>query len=301
MSSQLRIIVNTKGDLQENNISFAPSMVFIKEKANIIYFPPTVKLDTSLVRKAVPTVSQPLSVFTNNTNFTMFMRYATNRRRFTPISLQQAKDDGTIENNFEFFKNIFFKRNNRIFFNGRAYNIISSKINMDKSIIPTDKNNLQFTMNVSLRIIERKNDTFANRTRMSCKDRRESINQQWMLFFGQPFFDEEAYKASKMSQKAPVLYSSDDTGVAEGRAPSKYKSVTKFVPTGALPPYVQPGMINPYQPQVNTQGIMPRASNPYFPVQQPQLIRQNSAPTGGSKTKKRRKKKIRGTRRAKHY
>ena len=302
MSSQLRIIVNTKGALQENTIPFTPSMVFNKVKANRIYFPPTVKLDSSLVRNAVPNVEDPLSVFINNTNFTVFMRYATNRKRFKPITLQEAKDNGTIENNFEFFKNIFFKKNNRIFFNGKAYNIISSEINMDKSIIPTDKNNLTFTMNISLKIIERSKDTYLNRKKMTCKEQRENINEQWILFFGRPLFDDEAYKATKISQKAPVMYSSNDTGIAQGKAPSKYKSVTKLVPTGAVPPYVQPGIINPYQPQVNTQGIMPRVSNPFFgSPQTPQLLRRNSAPSGGSKTKKRRNKKIRGTRRVRHY
>ena len=38
MSSQLKIVLSTKGDLTEKNVSFTPNMVFVKNKSSTIFF-----------------------------------------------------------------------------------------------------------------------------------------------------------------------------------------------------------------------------------------------------------------------
>ena len=292
MSSQLSIKITTTGDLTERNISFRPNMVFIKDSSTTIYFPPTVKITNSLISKAVPEAGTPLSVFTSLSYFTKFMKYATSKRRFKPISLEQAEKQGITKDNFNFFKDIFFKRNNRIFIGGKAYSIISSKLDLETSSIPKNKTNLNFVMSVKLNIINKKNDTYLNRTKLSCKVARQDINDQWEQFFGEPFFDDGLPSSKKISQKAPVMYTSD-MGIAEGTAPSKYRKVTPLIP-----PYIQPGLINPYQPNINPRGYMPAGQNPFFPTAIAKPIAERGTQTGGKKRNKtkRRKKKIKGTR-----
>lgn len=267
MSSKLNIIINTDGTLKEKNVDFTPSMVFHKENRNIIYFPPTVKITDSLIKKSVPDAGSSLQVFLSTSYFNDFIRYSTNRRRYTPITLKEAEDTGIVESNFRFFKNIFFKPNNRIFIDGKAYNIINSNIDMNKSELPESKEELNFTMVVDLKVIESKNDSYINRKRINCSERRNEIDEQWIKFFGYPLFDKRKMIPTKTSQKAPVMFSSDNTGLTQKRSNvSRYKRATRFIPSAAIPTYAQPGMSNPYQPTNNPYGFMPQQSNPFFPT-----------------------------------
>lgn len=292
MSSQLNIIINTKGTLTENNITFTPSMVFRKETRNTIYFPATVKITDSLIRKAVPSAGTGLQVFLSSSYFNDFIQYATNRRRYTPITLQEAEDTGIIEDNFKYFKDIFFLKNNRLFINGKAYNIINSKLDMTNSVLPKDKNNLNFTMSVDINIIESKNDSYVNRKRINCSERRNDIDEQWIKFFGYPLFDTRKAMAANLSQKAPVMFSSDDTGLTQKKSNvARYKRATRFVPsTAAIPTYAQPGLTNPYQPTINPYGFMPQQNNPFANDQ--------ANPSVGGRKSRRRKKYNRRTRKS---
>ena len=283
MSSQLKIVLSTKGDLTEKRVSFTPSMVFINNKSSTIFFPPTVKITSELIKRAVPQAGKELDVFTSRVYFTQFMRYATSRRRFKPISLAKAEEDGIVESNFNFFKDIFFKRNNRIFVGSRGYSIISSKIDLSKSKIPKDSNNLTFKMHVDLNIIDSRNDTFVNRTRLSCKDKRANINEQWEAFFGQPFFDDGLPRNKTLDQQAPAMFTNDQ-GLAKGRAPKKFKKLAPMVP------YAQPGF-NPYQPQLPVRGYPNPQQNPFYPIANAKPIANQSTQTGGRKRKTRSRKK----------
>ena len=293
MSSQLKIVLSTTGDLTEKNVSFTPSMVFVNNKSTSIFFPPTVKITSSLIRRAVPQAGKEIDVFTSRVYFTQFMKYATSKRRFKPISLAKAEEDGVVQSNFNFFKDIFFKRNNRIFIGSRGYSIISSKIDLSKSNIPKDSNNLTFKMHVNLNIIDSRNDTFVNRTRLSCKDKRANINDQWEAFFGQPFFDDGLPRNRTLKQQAPAMFTNDQ-GLAMGKAPTKLKKLTPMVP------YAQPGF-NPYQPQLPARGYPSPQQNPFYPIANAKPIANQGTQTGGKRKKTRRKrKKIKGTRRVKY-
>ena len=292
MSSQLKIVLSTKGDLTEKNVSFTPSMVFVKNKSTTIFFPPTVKITSSLIKLAVPQACKEIDVFKSRVYFTQFMKYATSRRRFKPISLAKAEKDGVVNSNFNFFKDIFFKRNNRIFIGTRGYSIISSKLDLSKSVIPKDSNNLTFKMHIDLNIIDSRNDTFVNRTRLSCKDKRANINDQWEEFFGQPFFDDGLPSNKRLNQQAPAMFTNDQ-GLAMESAPTKLKKLTPMVP------YAQPGF-NPYQPQLPVRGYPPPQQNPFYPIANAKPIANQGTQTGGRRKKTRRKKiKNKGTRRVK--
>lgn len=299
MSSQLTIKFSTMGDLKEEDLSFTPSMVFIKNTSTEIFFPPTVKITRSLISRAVPESGEPLDVFTSRAYFTKFMKYATSKKRFTPISLAEAEKSGVVEHNFNFFKDIFFKRNNRIFIGSKGYNIISSKLDMANSILPQDTSNLIFTMKVRINIADRTKDSFGHRTRLSCSEQRLNINEQWEYFFGEPFFDDGLPSEKKLSHATPVMYTSDQ-GIADGEAPTKLKKLQPYMP-GINPGGFMNPIHNPFIPMAQrmpaaqampfAQG-MPVATAPPAMYQQPQTVK------GGKKRKKtkRRKKKIKGTR-----
>lgn len=293
MSSRLNIVFSTKGDLSEKNVSFTPNMVFIKNKSTVIFFPPTVKITKELVKTAVPQAGREIDVFTSRSYFTQFMKYATNKRRFKPISLAKAEETGIVESNFKYFKDIFFKRNNRIFIGTRAYSIISSKLDMSESKIPKDSNNLNFVMHVNLNIIDSRNDTFIQRTKLSCKDKRANINEQWDAFFGEPFFDDGLPENKRLGQQAPAMFTNDQ-GLALDKRPARYKKLTPFMP------YAQPGY-NPYQPQLPVRGYLNPQQNPYYPLANAVPVANQGTQTGGkrNKTRRKKKKKIRGTRRVK--
>ena len=282
MSSQLKIVLSTRGGLKEKNITFTPNMVFVKNKSNVIFFPPTVKITSSLVKRAVPQAGRELDVFTSRVYFTQFMKYATNKRRFKPITLEQSRRRGIVESNFNYFKNIFFKKNNRIFIGNRGYTIISSNLNLSSSNIPTQSSNLTFKMNVDLNIIDSRKDTFINRTRLSCNDTRANINEQWEAFFGEPYFDDEIPRNKTLNQQAPVMFTNDQ-GLAIEKAPTKYRKLTPMVP------YAQPGF-NPYQPQLPVRGYINPQLNPYYPVANAKPIANQGTQTGGKKKKTRRRK-----------
>ena len=294
MSSQLTIKFSTMGDLKENDLSFTPSMVFVKNTSTEIFFPPTVNITQSLISRAVPESGEPLDVFTSRAYFTKFMKYATSKKRFSPISLAEAEKTGVVEHNFNFFKDIFFKRNNRIFIGGKGYNIISSKLDMANSILPKDTSSLIFTMKVRINIADRKKDSFVHRTRLSCSERRLDINEQWEDFFGESFFDDGLPSEKKLSHAAPVMYTSDQ-GIADGQAPSKLKKLQPYMP-GINPGGFMNPMHNPFIPMAQRMPVAQAMPIPSAPAmyQQPPLVK------GGKKRKKtkRRKKKIRGTRKA---
>lgn len=320
-NSILAIRFSTTGDIIKNDGVFSPNMVFQKMNKDLtIYFPPTVKITKTLLENSVKENTNPIDIFTSRSYFLQFMAYSTNRRRFKPISLQKAIDTGVVKHNMEFFKKLFFKKENRIFIDGRAYTILSSKLNIEDSLLPTNKGSLRYIMRVNIKVIEKKKDTYLNRTKLSCKDKRANINEQWEAFFGEPFFDSGLPETR--DKRAPVMYTGDNMGIADAARPKKLIPIARMVP-----PYANPGFQNPYQPMnYNIAPSYPIAqTRPYyqnqsFPMTNPipipsappaspynskprimsdgiPLMSQKATTFGGGKKKtKRRKKKIKGTR-----
>ena len=318
-TSMLSIRFSTTGDITKNDDVFSVRMVFPKMKnESKLYFPPTVKITKTLLENSVKETTNPIDIFTSRSYFLQFMAYSTNRRRFKPISLEEAVETGVVEHNMEFFKKLLFKTENRIFIGGRAYTILSSKLNIKKSILlPYSRRILEYFMNVDLKVIERKNDTYVNRTKLTCKDKRAEINKQWEAFFGEPFF--ESGLPETRTKRPPVMYTGDNMGIADAARPKKLIPIANMVP-----PYANPGFQNPYQPMnynvVPSYPIpqtRPYYQNQRFPMTNPipsappaspnnlkprimpdgiPLRNQSSTPYGGKKKTKRRKKKIKGTR-----
>lgn len=319
-NSILAIRFSTTGDIIKNDVIFSPNMVFQKMRKDLtIYFPPTVKITKTLLDNSVKENTNPIDIFTSRSYFLQFMAYSTNRRRFKPISLQKAVDTGVVKHNMEFFKKLFFKKENRIFIDGRAYTILSSKLNIEDSLLPKNKSLLQYIMRVNIKVIEKKKDTYLNRTKLSCKDKRANINEQWEAFFGEPFFDSGLPETR--DKRAPVMYTGDNMGIADAARPKKLIPIARMVP-----PYANPGFQNPYQPMNYNRApsypiaqTRPYYQNQSFPMTNPipsappaspynskprimsngiPLLRQTSTSGfgGGKKKTKRRKKKIKGTR-----
>lgn len=293
MSSKLTIIFNTKGSVVEKDKTFTPNMVYQKNKSSQILFPPTVKITQSLIRNSITSTKENAIIFTSPLYFSHFMSYATNKRRFKAITLQDAKDNGVVQHNFEFFRKTFLKKEKHIYIAGRAYTIISSKLNMEnpKVQIPTSKEQgLNYVMCVDLTVIDKKNDTYYNRTKTNCSERKKDINDMWTEFFGIPFFESGLPNKRNSSELAPVMFT-NNMGIAESKRPNKLIPLHKM-----YPPYAQPGIYNPYNTQPNypiahAQPVIHQRLNKPFSQVRSYLGGAKKKQTKRRKLKKKRKKK----------
>lgn len=275
--STITIKLNTVGDAVKNNLTFTPSMVNPDMKETTIYMPPTFKLSDSLIKKAVKDSSSVKEILTTPSMFQSLVRYSTDRAKgYKRISLQEAEEKGIIDSNYQFMQNLWLKKGQRIFIDDRAYDIISSRIQSKTN--PESNNNLKFNMTVDLRVIQSKRNTMVNRTKMSCDDKREHINELYEELYGVPFFGRR--DASVKQGNAPVMYSSAKTGIATAKSPGKEKPKTKtnpFAPYGTKVPGIAPF------------GMMPAAIPVAYAIPQPSAPAASTSSTttrGGSKKKK---------------
>lgn len=271
--STITIKLDTTGDSVKNGLTFVPSMTDPDMKATTIYMPPTFKLSDSLIKKAVKESTSVKEVLTSPSMFHALVSYSTDRAKgYKRISLEEAEKNGIIESNYNFMLNLWLKNGQRIFIDDRAYDIISSTIT--SSSMPKTNKRLQFSMVVSLRVIESKRNSVVNRMKMSCDDKRDNINKIYEELYGVPFFGRRA--PSTKQAAAPVMYSGPKTGIATSASPKK-----------------TPPKTNPYAPYpMRVHGVAPYGMMPAaFPVayafpqpQQPQQQQQQRAATvGGSK------------------
>lgn len=279
--STVTIKINTTGDAVKNNLTFTPSMINPDMKATTIYMPPTFKLSDSLIKNAVKDSTSVKEVLTTPSMFQTLVRYSTDRSKgYKRITLQEAEKSGIIESNYKFMQQLWLKKGQRIFIDDRAYDIITSTIN--KTTMPESSQNLHFTMQVDIRVIQSKRNNLVNRTKMTCDDKRERINQLYEDLYGVPFFN---YRDPSLKQSAaPVMYSGPNTGIATSRSPGKT---------------IQPIQSNPFAPYgtkvqgLAPYGMMPAAIHMAYAIPQKQL--QQPSSTGGRKKKNRstRRKRIR--------
>ena len=280
--STITIKINTIGDTVKSNLTFIPSMINPEMKATTIYMPPTFKLSDSLIKKAVKDSTSVKEVLTTPSMFQTLVRYSTDRAKgYKRITLQEAEESGIIESNYKFMQQLWLKKGQRIFIDDRAYDIITSTIK--STTMPDSSQNLRFTMEVDLRVIQSKRNNMINRTRMTCDDKRERINQLYEDLYGVPFF---GYRESSLKQSAaPVMYSGPKTGIASARSPGKTKQPQQ---TNPFAPYGKVPGLAPY-------GMMPAAIPIAYTIPQQQ---QTSTTKGGRKNKNRstRRKRTRGKR-----
>ena len=268
--STVTIKINTIGDAVKNKLTFTPSMINPDMKATTIYMPPTFKLSNSLIKKAVKDSNSVKDILTSPSMFQALVRYSTDiAKGYKRITLQEAKNSGIVESNFKFMQQLWLKKDQRIFIDDRAYDIITSTIK--NTTMPDSSQNLRFTMEVDLRVIQSKRNNIVNRTRMTCDDKRMRINQLYMDMFGVPFF---GLRESSLKQNdAPVMYSSPKTGIATAQSPGKTK---------------QPQQTNPFAPYgtgiqwLSPYGMMPAKNPSMYAVPQQQYF-----PRGGRKNKNR--------------
>lgn len=271
--STITIKINTIGDVVKNNITFTPSMVEPDMKATTIYMPPTFRLSKSLIKKAVKDSSSVKEILTTPSLFQSLVRYSTDRAKgYKKITLQEAEESGIVKNNYKFMQQLWLKKGKRIFIDNRAYDIITSTIK--NTTMPESNKNLQFKIDIDLRVIQSRRNNLVNRTKMSCDDKRERINQLYEELYGIPFF---SYRDPSLKQSAaPVMYSGPKTGIATARSPGKTK---------------EPKQTNPFAPYgskiqgVAPYGMMPAAVPIAYAV--PQQLQQSSTTKGGRKNKNR--------------
>lgn len=285
--STITIKINTIGDVVKNNLTFTPSMIDPEMKATTIYMPPTFRLSESLIKKAVKDSSSVKEILTTPSMFHSLVRYSTDRAKgYKKITLQQAEQSGIIKSNYKFMQQLWLKKGKRIFIDDRAYDIITSTIK--NTTMPNSSKNLQFKIDIDLRVIQSKRNNLVNRTKMSCDDKRENINQIYEDLYGVPFFN---YRDPSLKQSAaPVMYSGPKTGIATARSPGKTK---------------QPKQTNPFAPYGNKvqgvapYGMMPAAVPIAYAIPQPQP-QPGKTTTGGTRKNKtyikKRKQKVRSTR-----
>tara|TARA_Y100000287_G_C14231943_1_gene362314 strand:+ start:931 stop:1812 length:882 start_codon:yes stop_codon:yes gene_type:complete len=282
--STITIKLNIEGDAVKDNLTFTPSMVNPDMKETTIYIPHTFKLSESLIKKAVKESSSVKEILTTPSMFQVLVRYSTDRAKgYKRISLKEAEEKGITDSNYQFMKNLWLKKGQRIFIDDRAYDIITSKIQSTTN--PESRDKLKFNMTVNLRVIQSKRNTLVNRTKMSCDDKRNEINELVDELFGVPFF---TYRNPSLKQgNAPVMYSSAKTGIATAKSPGKAKKQ----PTN---PFVAP-----YQNKlqgVAPLGMMPAAAIPVayaIPVQQTPSTSQVAGKKRKKMTRRRRRRKAR--------
>ena len=233
--STITIKINTIGDVVKNDMTFTPSMIDPDMKATTIYMPPTFRLSDSLIKKAIKDASSVKEILTTPSMFQSLVRYSTDRAKgYKRITLQESEESGIVESNYKFMQQLWLKKGQRIFIDDRAYDIITSTIK--NTTMPESSQNLQFKMNIDLRVIQSKNNNLVNRTKMTCDDKRERINQLYEDLYGIPFFN---YRDPSLNQStAPVMYSGPNTGIATSRSPGKTKppkQTNNFAPYGMIP------------------------------------------------------------------
>ena len=238
--STITIKLNTVGDAVKNNLIFTPSMINPDMKETTIYMPPSFKLSDSLIKKAVKESSSIKEILTTPSMFQRLVRYSTDRAKgYKRISLKEAEERGIIDNNYQFMQKLWLKKGQRIFIDDRAYDIVTSRITNTTN--PVSKDDLKFTMTVDLRVIQSNRNTLVNRTKMSCDEKRQYINELYEELYGVPFF---GYRDPSVKQgNAPVMYSSAKTGIATAQSPGKEKpkiNTNPFAPYGSKVPGVAP-------------------------------------------------------------
>jgi hypothetical protein len=122
-------------------IKYSPSMT-IKTMNKSVYFDPLIKLSNNIINK-IPSQYVPLQFFDKY----LFKNLIYNSNNLQPnINIQQATNDGIIDNNIEITLNNLFKSNNIFYINNQPYTIYSCQWEkgnwkIDKKIKPNYNDN----------------------------------------------------------------------------------------------------------------------------------------------------------------
>ena len=217
MVDKLVIKLNISGDNMQSGMKFTPNMSDPSlKKYTVIYFNPTIAITSKLLKKAQIT-SDPKVAFSDVNEYLKLMKYVANNKRIPKISLKKATAKGIVDANIEFLRKLYFKRNDLLYINGRAYVVSTS--NYKKGSFSKEGNLYNVTFDVRV-IDRRKNPKYMDFARDDCKTRGELLRKQLKELTGINI-DSKAQDERKPNPSAPVMYTSTHTGVTDGRGPRK--------------------------------------------------------------------------------
>jgi len=333
MSSTIAIKLNFSGDVNDKNIGFFPYMIKRNIASRTLYFPTTFKITDKLIRKSVEETNDFLEIVTSRILFSKIIMKITKKRNYKALTLQEARETGIVKENMMFYKNKLFKNNSKIYLSGGAFDILASSLDENSIVIPTNRNNLVFKVNINIKVIGSKNNNYENRTALTCETKRNNLNKIFNELFGKDLFEYRNPIAKSLSQISPTMYSSVRTGETQGKRPYvsqsyPYQMNNSYRYSSSSNPQMQrqfsafqPQMQRRVQPQFRSmqqQPQMQRRVQPQFRSmqQQPQMQRRVQQPIsmpigssgtslrsnsvgGKKKTRKRKKKNKKKTRKTK--
>lgn len=210
--------MNITGDYNIKNENFLPEMVLpdmtlpernvFEGKINKykIYFLPTIPLSNKLLEQA-NLFGDPRKIFISITSFQQLVRFVTENGK-SKLSLIEAKKRGITEQNIEYIKNLYFKRDNDFYINGYVYKINKANItNLDKALNPPYDNKYKINIDVSL-LDAKRNLKKVDYFKLDCNDRAKILDKQALELFNVNLnlFKEIAPVPKRIS---PVMYTGD--------------------------------------------------------------------------------------------
>lgn len=148
-ASYLKITLDLRGDISENNVKFSPTMV-AKESGNIIFFIPTIPIRFDDLKKAKlyniknPTEKDFLTVFNDRGRLNYLIEFINKTRGIKPRTLDEAMADGVIEQNIDLILSIYFNKNNILTHRNKKYIIHS--FTWDNKVAVSKKTKSKYSM-----------------------------------------------------------------------------------------------------------------------------------------------------------
>ena len=221
MSSTIAIYITLDGDLtQETPIRFYPYMVDKTINKHIIYFPPSFKLTEELLRAALPDIKSNVKsdvksdvksnvksdvktdvktdektdektelkdyrkIFTDPDLYYNLLLYVSKQKAYKNYSIKTAFKKGIIQHNYNFIQLLYLNPDSILSLNKKKYVIMKSDLkssNYYKGIV-------SFSITVHLDVLDTTKNTFYNRNKYSCNERKQHINSLTNKLFNTNLF-----------------------------------------------------------------------------------------------------------------
>jgi len=253
ISNTIDIKIKTRGDYVTGTnkpIIFTTNMIDPNNKIiSPIYFTSNIKLTNKLIEDANLGV-RTKDIFSNPGDFTRLLQYAMRPGSgFKPLTLQQAKKQGIVDNNINFLMKMYFPYKGKFFIDGKVYIIRESKI-----VKQNITSNSPFSIEIELALIDgKKQPNMVGFKRAKCKDQAKNLDEQAKKVLG---INLGLGDYTLPMRPPPVMYTSSKTGVTTGK---KKPQQTPYYPPGYNPQqrYNPPGY-KPQQPPNYSFGYKPQ-------------------------------------------
>jgi hypothetical protein len=201
----IEIVLNVKGDIELQGLSFLPSMVNNTITSNQVFFPFMFVLKDKLIQKSIPETSSIQQVLTSPSLFhQLILRNTDSSKGYTRLTFAETIDRGMIQKNIKYMINLWLSPNTTILLDKRMY-----------TILQTQPKNTIFKSNildgikviVELLVLRKDRNTSAARSKLICESKRRKIDNLYEELYGRPFF---AYRTTSFERKTlPVMFSTD--------------------------------------------------------------------------------------------